>query len=41
MPRFLLTALSPSGSLFTMPPWVNPYLLLAMGVSFGLHFVIL
>jgi Ca2+-transporting ATPase len=24
-----------------MPPWVNPYLLLAMVVSFGLHFVIL
>ena len=24
-----------------MPPWVNPWLLLAMAVSFGLHFVIL
>ena len=24
-----------------MPPWANPYLLLAMAVSFGLHFVIL
>ncbi|BFI28036.1 hypothetical protein MPTK2_2g15750 [Marchantia polymorpha subsp. ruderalis] len=29
------------GSLITMPPWVNPYLLLAMAVSFGLHFLIL
>lgn len=36
-----LNALSEDGSLLTMPPWVNPYLLLAMGVSFGLHFVIL
>ncbi|KAG2320166.1 hypothetical protein Bca52824_013379 [Brassica carinata] len=27
--------------LVTMPPWVNPWLLLAMAVSFGLHFVIL
>lgn len=24
-----------------VPPWVNPWLLLAMGVSFGLHFVIM
>ncbi|VAH73453.1 unnamed protein product [Triticum turgidum subsp. durum] len=24
-----------------MPPWVNPWLLLAMSVSFGLHFLIL
>ncbi|KAF7818553.1 calcium-transporting ATPase 4, endoplasmic reticulum-type [Senna tora] len=29
------------GSLLTMPPWVNPWLLLAMSVSFGLHFLIL
>jgi len=36
-----LNALSEDGSLVTMPPWVNPYLLLAMIVSFGMHFVIL
>ena len=24
-----------------MPPWINPYLLVAMLVSFGLHFLIL
>ncbi|CAN7066174.1 unnamed protein product [Brassica oleracea var. botrytis] len=36
-----LNALSEDGSLVTMPPWVNPWLLLAMAVSFGLHFVIL
>ncbi|KAJ8751552.1 hypothetical protein K2173_016790 [Erythroxylum novogranatense] len=36
-----LNALSEDGSLLTMPPWVNPYLLLAMSVSFGLHFLIL
>eukprot|EP00271_Cylindrocystis_brebissonii_P012740 TRINITY_DN3194_c0_g1_i2.p1 TRINITY_DN3194_c0_g1~~TRINITY_DN3194_c0_g1_i2.p1 ORF type:complete len:1090 (-),score=212.88 TRINITY_DN3194_c0_g1_i2:302-3451(-) len=36
-----LNALSEDGSLVTMPPWVNPYLLVAMVVSFGLHFVIL
>ncbi|XP_007016574.2 PREDICTED: calcium-transporting ATPase 4, endoplasmic reticulum-type [Theobroma cacao] len=36
-----LNALSEDGSLFTMPPWVNPWLLLAMSVSFGLHFLIL
>jgi len=24
-----------------MPPWVNPWLLAAMAVSFGLHFLIL
>merc|ERR1719421_52355 len=36
-----LNALSEDGSLLSMPPWVNPYLLLAMLVSFGLHFVIL
>ncbi|EJK45298.1 hypothetical protein THAOC_36093 [Thalassiosira oceanica] len=36
-----LNALSEDGSLVTMPPWANPYLLLAMVVSFGMHFVIL
>merc|ERR1719261_1184035 len=36
-----LNALSEDGSLLQMPPWVNPWLLLAMFVSFGLHFVIL
>ncbi|KAM7496649.1 hypothetical protein LguiA_021063 [Lonicera macranthoides] len=36
-----LNALSEDVSLFTMPPWVNPWLLLAMSISFGLHFLIL
>lgn len=36
-----LNALSEDGSLLTMPPWVNPWLLLAMCVSFSLHFLIL
>ncbi|KAG5515398.1 hypothetical protein RHGRI_036449 [Rhododendron griersonianum] len=36
-----LNALSEDGSLLTMPPWVNPYLLVAMSISFGLHFLIL
>ncbi|TVU36722.1 hypothetical protein EJB05_18667, partial [Eragrostis curvula] len=36
-----LNALSEDASLLTMPPWVNPWLLLAMAVSFGLHFIIL
>ncbi|KAM7522264.1 hypothetical protein LguiA_012166 [Lonicera macranthoides] len=36
-----LNALSEDVSLFIMPPWVNPWLLLAMSVSFGLHFLIL
>lgn len=36
-----LNALSEDASLFTMPPWSNPYLLIAMVVSFGMHFVIL
>ena len=31
----------PAPSLLQMPPWKNPWLLLAMAVSFGLHFVIL
>ncbi|XP_077239663.1 calcium-transporting ATPase 1, endoplasmic reticulum-type-like [Tasmannia lanceolata] len=36
-----LNALSEDTSLFVMPPWVNPWLLLAMSISFGLHFLIL
>lgn len=36
-----LNALSEDGSLVTMPPWVNPWLLLAMFISFSLHFLIL
>ena len=28
-------------SLLQMPPWSNPWLLAAMALSFGLHFVIL
>lgn len=36
-----LNALSEDESLLRMPPWVNPWLLLAMSVSFGLHFLIL
>jgi Ca2+-transporting ATPase len=36
-----LNALSEDGSLVTMPPWSNPYLIIAMVVSFGMHFLIL
>jgi Ca2+-transporting ATPase len=36
-----LNALSEDGSLLTMPPWVNPWLLVAMALSFGLHILIL
>ncbi|XP_057953655.1 calcium-transporting ATPase 4, endoplasmic reticulum-type-like [Malania oleifera] len=36
-----LNALSEDGSLLSMPPWVNPWLLVAMSISFGLHFLIL
>ncbi|KAK4793756.1 hypothetical protein SAY86_024191 [Trapa natans] len=36
-----LNALSEDGSLLSMPPWVNPWLLVAMSTSFGLHFLIL
>ncbi|KAI9196320.1 hypothetical protein LWI28_022905 [Acer negundo] len=36
-----LNALSEDSSLVTMPPWVNLWLLLAMSISFGLHFMIL
>lgn len=34
-------ALSEDNSLFTVPVWTNPWLLLAMSISFGLHFLIL
>merc|ERR1719409_2618094 len=34
-------ALSEDGSLLQMPPWANPWLLVAMFVSIGLHFLIL
>ena len=34
-------ALSEDNSLLTVPVWTNPWLLLAMAVSFGLHFIIL
>ena len=36
-----LNALSEDGSLVQMPPWRNPYLLLAMVASFGSHFLIM
>ena len=36
-----LNALSEDASLFTMPPWSNPYLLVAISVSVGLHCLIL
>jgi len=36
-----LNAISEDGSLLTIPPWVNPWLLLAMASSFVLHFFIL
>jgi len=36
-----LNAVSEDGSLLTIPPWVNPWLLLAMGSSFFFHFLIL
>jgi len=34
-------ALSEDNSMLSMPVWKNPWLLLAMAVSFGLHFLIL
>ena len=34
-------ALSEDNSLFTVPVWTNPWLLIAMAISFGLHFLIL
>jgi Ca2+-transporting ATPase len=36
-----LNAISEDNSLFSMPPWVNPYLLLAIGASLAVHCVIL
>lgn len=36
-----LNALSEDNSLVTMPPWRNPWLLIAMSVSLGLHCLIL
>merc|ERR1712118_486499 len=36
-----LNAISEDGSLLQIPPWVNPWLLLAMLSSFLLHFLIL
>jgi len=36
-----LNALSEDGSLITMPPWVNPYLIVAMLTSIGSHALIL
>ena len=36
-----LNALSEDNSLVRMPPWRNPWLLVAMMVSFGLHILIL
>jgi len=36
-----LNALSEDGSLLTIPPWTNPYLLLAMAFSFAAHCLIL
>merc|ERR1719443_1860171 len=36
-----LNAISEDLSLFTMPPWANPYLLIAIILSTALHFVIL
>lgn len=36
-----LNALSEDNSMIQMPPWCNPWLLLAMAASFGSHFCIL
>merc|ERR1719369_2435297 len=36
-----LNSLSENQSLLVMPPWVNIWLLLAMALSFSLHFMIL
>ena len=36
-----LNALSEDASLITMPPWTNPWLLVAICISIGLHCVIL
>ena len=37
----LVWGLVQDNSLLQMPPWCNPWLLVAGGVSLGLHFVIL
>jgi len=34
-------AISEDGSLVQMPPWVNPYLIVAACLSIGIHFVVL
>merc|ERR1719402_575870 len=36
-----LNSVSENQSLIVMPPWANPYLLLAMGLSISLHCMIL
>merc|ERR1712156_1295482 len=36
-----VNSLSENQSLVAMPPWINPLLLGAMGLSFALHFMIL
>ncbi len=36
-----MNALSEDGSLLTMPPWCNKWLLVAIVVSLGLHMVIM
>lgn len=36
-----INAISENQSLVAMPPWINPLLLGAMALSFGLHFFIL
>ena len=36
-----LSAAAQDNSLLQMPPWCNPWLLVAMALSFGLHFLIL
>ena len=36
-----LNSVSENQSLVLMPPWVNPYLIGAMALSFSLHFMIL
>merc|ERR1712223_2071628 len=36
-----INAISENQSLAAMPPWINPLLLGAMALSFGLHFIIL
>merc|ERR1712204_96389 len=33
-------ALSEDGSLVQMPPWANPYLIVAASISIGMHLVI-